>query len=293
MIESLSQILNFRYNKKFLDWDLNHMVNDRDLLTDFPDVFNFFKIVIHHHGVEYNKIHNNHVFCVANKCSQLMDIVKTSDFSPGGILVVAGEDDKLSHNIKYINEVKELFDTIYYEAKDIQCDWIHATPMGVNVAYLLRAGGSKLIDIFNSNPKKDKLIGAAFGSKWPHLTDIILDRKKLEMFVKKSTIINDIFSPPVEFFTNLSRCTFFACPLGNGVQTPKIFECLLTETIPIVTDHFIYSEIKKLYDIPILIINEWEDIREDTLQKFNHTDIDWQAIKSKLTVDYFYKKNLE
>jgi len=287
---TIGQILNFRYHKKFSSWDMSCDFEDMKHLKRVPAVFNNFKLSIHHHGVSSGDVDNNHVFCVASKCDQLDYLLKTHNITAGGILVVAGEDDKLSRNIKYLRHVKNMFRDIYYEAKDVECDWVQSVPMGVNLAYLLRSGGSRLENIFNSSPIKDKLIGGAFGSKWPHLTDKIDDRKKLKLYIQENSNIHDIFSPPEEFFYKLSSCQFFTCPLGNGVQTPKIFECLLCETVPIVTSHIMHHELKTNHDIPLVIVNQWNDIDVDII---DYDSIDWSSVKKKLTVDYFTQKYLE
>ena len=56
------------------------------------------------------------------------------------------------------------------------------------------------------------------------------------------------------------------CPLGNGVQSPKIIEAILNCCIPIMTDNVTSRSLKKK-GFPILIVNEWFEITEKKLNE--------------------------
>ena len=80
--------------------------------------------------------------------------------------------------------------------------------------------------------------------------------------------------------------------LGTGIQTPKICESILCETVPVVTNHIAHRELRDIYDLPLLIVDKWEDLTEDFLNeayesKYKH--INWQKEKSKFLVENFQK----
>tara|TARA_R110002051_G_scaffold306818_1_gene377567 strand:+ start:371 stop:1057 length:687 start_codon:yes stop_codon:yes gene_type:complete len=210
--------------------------------------------------------------------------------SKKGVLVVAGGDCSLSSRLSCLKRLNPYFSQIYYEAKNIECEWVKTIPMGVNIVYLLRNGGSKILDAINSKKNKTKLIGTAFGSKWAGLNGRIGDRKTLIRLYKSSDLIENFQCPPIEYFNNLSKYKFFASPLGNGIQTPKICESIMCETVPVVTSHVAHRELRDIHGLPLLIIDKWEDLTEDFLYNEWNTkykSIDWSVEKSKFLVDNF------
>ena len=295
MITSITDILNFRYKSKFLAWDFPKILQQNKIeeaLTSPPPVFEKFKVRIFQQPQVNVESVTNDVFCDVKQLSRLKPILTSHPFQFDN-LVCAGDDVHLSANLKHLIEVKHLFKNIYYEAKDIECDWVTTIPMGTIMAYMLRCGGDQILHHINKPKNKTKLIGSAFGSKYPKLTSIIDDRKLLADFTQSSPFMDNMFCDPLDYFEKLSDYKFFACPLGNGIQTPKICESILCETVPVVTNHIAHKELRDIYDLPLLIVDKWEDLTEELLNeayenKFKHTD--WQKEKSKFLVENF--KNL-
>ena len=63
-------------------------------------------------------------------------------------------------------------------------------------------------------------------------------------------------------YKELSLYKFVLCPPGAGVDTHRLWESLYLNCIPIVER----STINKLYDdLPILVVNNWNDITENYL----------------------------
>jgi len=60
----------------------------------------------------------------------------------------------------------------------------------------------------------------------------------------------------------LEDIDFVLCPRGNGIDTHRLWETLYMGSIPIV----IYSDVhKNLLDLPILFVNNWNEISYDFL----------------------------
>jgi hypothetical protein len=299
MINSIHNILNFRsnYNSKWVT--SNELLSQQQIeeiskaLTAKPHVFKHFKVIYIPRETYINHdTTTNDVFCDVNRINNLKNTIAKYPLQFNN-LVCAGNDKPLSFQINLLKEVRHLFKNIYYEAKDIECDWVITIPMGTNMGYMLRCGGSKTLHQINKSKNKTKLIGSAFGSIWPYLTNRIEDRKKLAAFTQNSSFIDNMFCNPLDYFEKLSDYKFFACPLGNGIQTPKICESILCETVPVVTNHIAHRELKDIYDLPLLIVDKWGDLTEEFLNesyesRFKH--IDWQKEKSKFLVENF--KNL-
>ena len=59
-----------------------------------------------------------------------------------------------------------------------------------------------------------------------------------------------------------------------------------------VTDHVAHRELRDIYGLPLLIVNEWSDLTEQFLNKqWNsvYSKIDWSEQKSKFLVKNFDK----
>lgn len=304
-IKDISQILNFRYKLRYIDswWDLKvsgTKPSDECIekyLRPKPEVFSNFKSVFFHNN---NKLINeqineasDNIFCdVTGGFDNLIHFVNQNN-SKFEYLVCAGDDTHLSKNIQHLRKIKHKFKKIYYEAKNIECDWIQTIPMGMIMVYMLRNGGNDVI-LPQINKKKDKtkLIASAFSSRFPHLTEQISDRLELKNFTSNCDFMDDMFCNPIEYYENLCDYKFFACPLGNGIQTPKICECIMCETVPVVIDHVVHRELRDIYNLPLLIVNEWSDLTQVFLNNqwdAVYSKVNWHDQKSKFLVNNFNK----
>ena len=294
MITSVKEILNFRYGSRFHAWDWAYNIVSKETTMEVlnlkPLASKHFKLVIFEDGAHVNSdAISNDVYCDCFCIGKLKDLIEPQHFKTNN-LVCSGRDSRLSVTIDRLKEIKHLFKRIYYEAKDIECDWVTTIPMGTIIAYTLRCGGDRILHHINKPKNKTRLIGSAFGSKWPENIKRIKDRVLLTNFTQSSPFMDNMFCDPLDYFERLSDYKFFACPLGKGIQTPKICESILCETVPVVTNHIAHRELRDIYDLPLLIVDKWEDLTEELLNeayesKFKH--IDWQKEKAKFLVENF------
>ena len=59
---------------------------------------------------------------------------------------------------------------------------------------------------------------------------------------------------------NLTKYKFILCPEGNGLDTHRIWESILTNTVPIVIKNEFTLNLKKI-GVPLLLINDWADLK--------------------------------
>jgi len=68
------------------------------------------------------------------------------------------------------------------------------------------------------------------------------------------------------------------CPRGNGLDTHRLWECFYLDVIPIMIE----ADVVNIDNLPIIILNSWDDFNEDQLYK------EFTNIKnSKVTMSYY------
>jgi len=281
--KSIQDITNFRYRPAWLSSWKYPKDTDKSPLLEIPRAFKLFRKYRLHTGETLDGEGEKDVFCHPGSVGDLNAEELGLELESNETLVVAGADLHVSRNIEKLLYLKKYFKHIYCEAKNIEVDFIDTIPMGTNLAYLLRCGSDKSLQIINkSNHNKTNLIACAFNSKWDIRN---YDRRGLQKFCRRSKFLKRHTWKPTEYFDNLSRFKFFSCPLGNGIQTPKICESILTETIPVVIKHPAHIDLYE-HGVPMLMVDSWKDLNEDMLSSFYEDDeIDWISARNIYRVD--------
>lgn len=287
-INKLYDLLNFRADKDYIQM---FDANNPKKMGLHPHLAMHFNAVLKNRTI-YQNPNSRHILCNGiGGMKKLREFVESSDLDFEK-LVCMGFDKGLSVWRETLQSVRHRFKKIYYEAKDMDCDWVQTLPMGVSMRYLKRAGVGNVLQQLeeNENNPKDKLIACAYGSRWPIISTRIGDRKKLSKFVRESNVIEDMFCDPKEYFGRLCDYRFFACPVGLGIQTPKVYESLICKTVPVVTDHHVHRELRDIYGLPLLIVSEWDQLTEEFLNDqwdSKYRKIDWHEEHDKFSVYNF------
>ncbi len=91
------------------------------------------------------------------------------------------------------------------------------------------------------------------------------ERKKVrEMFINRQYCKRGLRQPFESYLKEMSECKFTLSPAGLGPDCYRTWEALLVGSIPIVRK----SQLDPLFEgLPVLIIDEWEEIDEEYLNK--------------------------
>lgn len=111
------------------------------------------------------------------------------------------------------------------------------------------------------------------------------ERKKLrQMLGEKSFVKRGKRQPFFSYLKEMAQCKFTLSPKGLGIDCYRTWESLLVGSIPIVKT----SHLDPIYDgLPVLIINNWEDITEEFLAR-KYTEIRSKKYDiAKLYMDYW------
>jgi hypothetical protein len=207
-------------------------------------------------------------------------------------IVFAGSDDRLSNVWPTIQLLLDSgkFSHIWYEAKDIHTPDVHTIPMGLTPYYLIEARFevvARAIATAASTPKLH-LVCAAWGRFSPFLDEKLPMRQKLSAFVSKSDWISRVRWAPSDYWLHLPSYSFSLTPEGMGVQSPKLFECLLVRTIPVTNRHPAAEDLQRM-GFPIVIVDSWEEVTasflRDQLAAMDVNASRWEHVRKMITID--------
>ena len=141
-------------------------------------------------------------------------------------------------------------------------------------------------DIIVNSPIKEQRLIRAFGQFNPVTHESRVDLVNL---IKEKVVDADFFqsvngSQFGEYVSNLSKYAFCLCPRGNGVDTHRIWESLYMGCIPIVQNHITH---KCLTELPILFIDEWEEVTHQKLVQFLDESTNIMYNLEKLSFEYW------
>ena len=92
-----------------------------------------------------------------------------------------------------------------------------------------------------------------------------------------------------DYIKNLSEYEFCICPEGNGIDTHRLWECVYLQIIPIVVRNPFITIIEKEFNIPIFILESWDDFDINKLPDYK-TFINNLSYFDKLSMKYLRKK---
>jgi hypothetical protein len=65
--------------------------------------------------------------------------------------------------------------------------------------------------------------------------------------------------PFFQYIQRLANTEFCICPVGNGVDSHRLWECFYTKTVPIVLDIPFYRILEKHFKLPFVFLNDWSE----------------------------------
>ncbi|MFW6281315.1 MAG: hypothetical protein ACOC1O_00795 [bacterium] len=93
------------------------------------------------------------------------------------------------------------------------------------------------------------------------------ERSKILSILKQSDvkIIQESGLSQYEYYEQLAKYKYVVCPIGNGIDTHRLWETLYVGSIPITIDSIIYRD----YNLPIIRLKQWTDLNSKLLEEFN------------------------
>jgi len=144
-----------------------------------------------------------------------------------------------------------------------------------------------MIEIMNEPKIKKNLVFMNFNiSTYPierqHIYNLFCDKE----WISKTEIINTLEGRK-NFLREIHNHVFVLCPRGNGIDTHRLWETLYMGSIPIIKKNIAYED---FYDLPICLVNEWEEIDEEFLLKEQDRILNSDLNIEKLFMNYWINK---
>jgi hypothetical protein len=228
------------------------------------------------------KYNNEHFIHFRNK---IYKNPKNTDIYP----VVVGHSDYCIDETIYSNYS---FKKWFCINKNVKKDNVYSIPLGItndcDDTHIHRIYGNTNVffDILKTPKNFKNLVYMNFSvhtnpDKRIPLYNSLFDKK----FVSVGNIENTMEGRK-NFLTDIYNHKFVLCPVGNGLDTHRIWETLYMKSIPIVLKD-IYIE--EHTDLPILMLNSWEEINEEFLNKKYEEFMSGDWNMDKLKVKYWFK----
>lgn len=172
------------------------------------------------------------------------------------VLVTHNSDINIKRN-PFGNQLSEK--SIHWFAQNLEIDttlepFIHPLPIGFENRNWLKNGKLSVLRNVKIKDNKRNKIFCAFNTSTNKERIKILHHLDLNNNVEYFRRISH-----KRYMDTLSEYKVSICPPGNGVDTHRIWESLLVETLPIV-EQSIFTENLFSLGVPLLLINSWDEL---------------------------------
>lgn len=169
-------------------------------------------------------------------------------------------------------------------------DNVSLIPIGIENRWRLKNG--KLNNFKKNSLSREKTIPifSCFSSETNNIRNsIVYETTQNPLVEHYNQLTNKIY------LDKLSRSMFCICPEGNGVDTHRIWESYIMESIPIVVLNSFTSQLKSM-NFPMLYLEKWDDINNYNLMDLKKIFLeitDLNQLKKLSSYDYWinYIKN--
>ena len=211
------------------------------------------------------------IYCYTYLLYNLLE--KLHYFNNPFILISGNSDENITENDKYLEIANHDKIIIWYTQNlSFYHNKVKPLPIGIANSQWPYGNINELSNIINNLPEKTNNIYFNFC--------INTNREKRNDCYDKLNKYLD-FLPTIDPIDNLKRLAtykFCICPEGYGLDTYRIWECYYLKVVPIVLNNTFIQLMKKEYDIPLIILNDWIEIKNIKLEDYNLYKFDYMPI---------------
>lgn len=230
------------------------------------------------HGFAHNHSCKNTVLTYFIKTDYINHFLNTNYIPNKPFILIThnsdyGIDSSYSKYLEYEHLIKWYAQNVSY-----QHDKLIPIPIGIANKQWPHGNTDTIRSVIDKNYTKNQLIYANFNIK----TNINQRTHCL------NNIDNSYYEYNISFdlyLEKLAKSYFSVCPMGNGIDSHRIWESLYLNTIPIVEKTIHIEYLKNQFNLPIIMLDDWKQFKDLQL----NTDLYSNLIKffdgSKLTTD--------
>ncbi len=203
------------------------------------------------------------IFCYGHRVKELYD--RLNYFNNEFILISGNSDENIINNEIYNKIANHQKIKIWY-AQNLAFEHpkIKLLPIGIANTQWEHGNIKELDRIIKINNNKTEEIYFQF--------QINTNKNKREICYNK--LYNRIkfldYNRPVKNWERLSKYKFCICPEGNGYDSHRLWECYYLKVVPIVERNDFINILEKQIDLPLIVLEKWEDIFKQELKYENY-----------------------
>jgi hypothetical protein len=110
-----------------------------------------------------------------------------------------------------------------------------------------------------------------------------------DSLINKIPFLNKI--SPMDNFKRLCEYEYCICPEGNGIDTHRFWEALYLKCVPIVIRNPLIDIIKNTTNLPMVILNSWQDLKVNELPSYD--SFDFLSSANYLNLNFYKNTMLE
>lgn len=214
--------------------------------------------ILDEEGFRINKNHKNNIPIYFIKTNYIHDFFNSS-FLPQLKFILITHNSDFNIDINYAKYLNYPYLVKWYAQNvDFENDILIPIPIGIANSQWPHGNTEVFKNIIDQNYKKRSLIYANFNLH----TNLKVRKNCLEnVKIKYSYSIENNVSFDV-YLKHTAESYFSICPLGNGIDSHRIWESLYLNTIPITENTYNISYMSKKHNLPIILIKNWSEIKQ-------------------------------
>ena len=176
-------------------------------------------------------------------------------FKNNFILISGNSDENIYNNEYYLNLLNNSKIIKWYGQNNcIDHPKMFSLPIGIANKQWEHGNINEFVKIINNLPEKINNIYFNFQIQTNYNKRIVCYNEFKNYLLFLDTI------NAIDNFKRLASYKFCICPEGNGLDSHRIWECYYLKVVPIVLNNEFIQLIKKQFNIPMIILEEWKDL---------------------------------
>jgi hypothetical protein len=207
------------------------------------------------------------------KVSDIPEFVRKIRLVMKKVVAVIHNSDESFTNEMY-STIEPYVERVY--AVNNICQRAISIPLGLRDHQYISHHVVKKIASDPEQPRTIKLLVNFLIATNPSIRQPVFDKFKDQSFCTVQDYVNydygkslmhsdsETMTKRAEFYNTLKISKFVLCPQGTGLDTHRVYECILFGAIPIV----ISSHLNPIYQrLPVFIVDSWDDVTEQKLDE--------------------------